>query len=55
MLNRCGDENANIQEKPLKGFKSLTELKTLVLVLESLYIEGKINYIQLLVFVCEMT
>ena len=55
MLNRFGDENANIQEKPLKGFKSLTELKTLVLVLESLYIEGKINYIQLLVFVCEMT
>jgi hypothetical protein len=27
MLNRFDDENANIQEKPLKGFKSLTELK----------------------------
>jgi hypothetical protein len=27
MLNRFDDENANIQEKPLKGFKNLTELK----------------------------
>lgn len=27
MLNRFDDKNANIQEKPLKGFKSLTELK----------------------------
>lgn len=27
MLNRFDDENANIQEKSLKGFKSLTELK----------------------------
>ena len=27
MLNRFDDENANIQEKPLKGFKTLTELK----------------------------
>lgn len=27
MLKRFGDENANIQEKPLKGLKKLTELK----------------------------
>jgi len=27
MLKRFDDENANIQEKPLKGFKNLTELK----------------------------
>jgi hypothetical protein len=27
MLNRFDDENANIQEKSLKGFKNLTELK----------------------------
>ena len=27
MLKRFGDENANIQEKPLTGFKDLTELK----------------------------
>lgn len=27
ILNRFDDENANIQEKPLKGFKFLTELK----------------------------
>ncbi len=27
MLNRFDDENANMQEKPLKGFKNLTELK----------------------------
>jgi hypothetical protein len=27
MLNRFDDENANIQEKPLKGFTNLTELK----------------------------
>ncbi len=27
MLNRFDEENADIQEKPLKGFKSLTELK----------------------------
>jgi len=27
MLNRFDDENSSIQEKPLKGFKNLTELK----------------------------
>ena len=27
MLNRFDDENANIQEKLLKGFKNLTEFK----------------------------
>ena len=27
MLKRFDDENANIQEKSLKGFKNLTELK----------------------------
>ena len=27
MLKRFGDKNANMQEKPLKGFKKLTELK----------------------------
>lgn len=27
MLKRFDDENANIQENPLKGFKNLTELK----------------------------
>jgi hypothetical protein len=27
MLKRFGNENANIQEKPLTGFKTLTELK----------------------------
>ena len=27
MLNRFDDKNANLQEKPLKGFKNLTELK----------------------------
>ena len=28
MLERFGDENAKIQEKPLTGFKNLTEIKT---------------------------
>ena len=27
MLNRFDDKNANLQEKPLKSFKNLTELK----------------------------
>ncbi|NNF85096.1 MAG: hypothetical protein HKM26_00985, partial [Winogradskyella sp.] len=27
MLDRFDDQNTNIQEKPLRGFKNLTELK----------------------------
>lgn len=55
MLKKFDDENANIEEKPLEGFKNLTELKNSPRGPRIIIYRVKMNRLELLRFVCERT